>query len=248
MVGESKQIGPREAAEWLVQHKYRLPAELQPFEREIVTARSQVPAGAAGDANVEPVAQSKQVKLFGRGERPMVKNKYKPPLSSAAYDVVYTLIQAGDAGLTKDKLDTESGHGDARKTMKRLADRDCDWKAVLAFLASPAVDTGFGNVHKSPLLPTFSPTKAHRHLSENTSRHDGSGCCQQFPCPEGIMEKFVDATELCVRLGVTVATIHAWHRRGWIPCLRAGRRPVLFDPNEVECVLRERGKGVDRAK
>ena len=137
MVGESKQIGPREAAEWLVQHKYRLPAELQPFEREIVTARSQVPAGAAGDANVEPVAQSKQVKLFGRGERPMVKNKYKPPLSSAAYDVVYTLIQAGDAGLTKDKLDTESGHGDARKTMKRLADRDCDWKAVLAFPGKP---------------------------------------------------------------------------------------------------------------
>ena len=62
------------------------------------------------------------------------------------------------------------------------------------------------------------------------------------------MEKFVDATELARRLGVTVATIHAWHRRGWIPCLRAGRRPVLFDPNEVERVLRERGKGVDRAK
>ena len=62
------------------------------------------------------------------------------------------------------------------------------------------------------------------------------------------MEKFVDAVQLAQRLGVTVATVHAWHRRGWIPCLRAGRRPVLFDPDEVERVLRERGKGVHHAE
>jgi predicted site-specific integrase-resolvase len=62
------------------------------------------------------------------------------------------------------------------------------------------------------------------------------------------MEKFVDAAELAHRLRVTVATVHTWHRRGWIPCLRAGRRPVLFDPDEVERVLRERGKGVPHAE
>ena len=57
------------------------------------------------------------------------------------------------------------------------------------------------------------------------------------------MEKFVDAAELARRLGVTIATIHSWHRRGWIPCLRAGRRPVLFDPDEVEHVLRDAREG-----
>jgi DNA-binding transcriptional MerR regulator len=55
------------------------------------------------------------------------------------------------------------------------------------------------------------------------------------------MNKLVDAAELARLLGVTTATIHAWHRRNWIPCLRAGRRPVLFDVHEVQRTLRERG-------
>ena len=56
------------------------------------------------------------------------------------------------------------------------------------------------------------------------------------------MSELIDAKELAERLRVTPATIHAWHRRGWIPCLRAGRRPVLFDVAAVEEALLQRAQ------
>ena len=47
------------------------------------------------------------------------------------------------------------------------------------------------------------------------------------------MNNYLTAAQLARHLQVTPATIHAWHRRGWIPGLRAGRRPVLFDLSDV---------------
>jgi hypothetical protein len=54
------------------------------------------------------------------------------------------------------------------------------------------------------------------------------------------MSQIVDAKGLSAKLRVTPATVLSWARRGWIPCLRAGRRPVLFDLAEVEQALKER--------
>ena len=56
------------------------------------------------------------------------------------------------------------------------------------------------------------------------------------------MSQLVDARRLATKLSVTPATVLSWARRGWIPRLRAGRRPVLFDVSEVERALKERGK------
>lgn len=56
------------------------------------------------------------------------------------------------------------------------------------------------------------------------------------------MSAICTAQEVADRYRVKVTTVHAWHRRGWIPCLRAGRRPVLFDLAEVEQALRERAE------
>jgi len=52
--------------------------------------------------------------------------------------------------------------------------------------------------------------------------------------------RFLSACELADRLGVKADTVRAWARRGWIPCMRASRRPLMFDPNEVESTLRSR--------
>lgn len=55
------------------------------------------------------------------------------------------------------------------------------------------------------------------------------------------MPPIVDARGLAAKLCVTPATVLAWARRGLIPRLRAGRRPVLFDLADVERALKERG-------
>jgi hypothetical protein len=75
----------------------------------------------------------RRVVLHGPGERPIVGGAEKRPLTLPQYDVVKALLEAGERGLSKDELDRKSKHGDARKILKRLADSDADWKAVISF-------------------------------------------------------------------------------------------------------------------
>src|SRR5262249_19042815 len=78
-----------------------------------------------------------RVTLGGRAERPVERGKQKDPLTVAQYDVVKALLGAGETGLSKDKLDSVSKHSDARKVLKRLANSDRDWKAVIHFGLRP---------------------------------------------------------------------------------------------------------------
>jgi hypothetical protein len=54
-------------------------------------------------------------------------------LTAPQYDVVKALIEAGERGLSKDELDRNSKHGDARNILKRLAKSNSIWKDVIHF-------------------------------------------------------------------------------------------------------------------
>jgi hypothetical protein len=76
---------------------------------------------------------TRAVLLGAPGERPIVDGIEKSALTLPQYDVVKALLEAGKRGLSKDELDRKSKHGDARKILKRLAESDPDWKAVIYF-------------------------------------------------------------------------------------------------------------------
>ena len=71
------------------------------------------------------------VVLGKREDRPIVMGKRKAKLTTARYDVVKALLDAGAEGLNKDEIVTKSRHGDARQVLKRLAASDPDWKSVI---------------------------------------------------------------------------------------------------------------------
>ena len=118
----------------------QLSAELHPLAGSRAAVQSGSPPPPEGSDSKatsvgapEPAAQSTAVKLFGPSKKPTVNGREVAVLTKAQYDVVLALIEARDDGLTKDELDRQSRHGDARKIMKRLATGDDAWKAVLLF-------------------------------------------------------------------------------------------------------------------
>ena len=54
------------------------------------------------------------------------------------------------------------------------------------------------------------------------------------------MRRYATTGELAARYRVTVETIRAWARQGKIPSVRVGRRPLLFDLDEVDRCIRDR--------
>jgi hypothetical protein len=70
-------------------------------------------------------------------EEPTVLGKTKPRLNQSRYNVVLALLKAGDEGLSKDSLIEKSGHEDAVGILKRLAESDLDWNAVIKLAGIP---------------------------------------------------------------------------------------------------------------
>ena len=95
-------------------------------------------AEAAGTSDQAPAEEqdgspASAVVLQGRGKPVVVFGKQKGALTKAQYDVVEALLIAGENGLSKDSLEVEGKHSDARRVLKRLANGDPDWGRVILF-------------------------------------------------------------------------------------------------------------------
>jgi hypothetical protein len=82
-----------------------------------------------------PEAESKLVKLFGQGKPPIVRGKKKQPLSKKQYELVAHLIQAGETGAKKSRL--ERIYTDYWRSLKKLTKSDEDWDTVIHFPGKP---------------------------------------------------------------------------------------------------------------
>jgi hypothetical protein len=90
---------------------------------------SKQPSAGQKDKSVS-LKDTPRVVLRGREEGPVVLGKPKQKLTTPQYNVIKALLDAGEVGLTKDKLVSKSRHEDARGILTRLAKKD-DWREVI---------------------------------------------------------------------------------------------------------------------
>jgi hypothetical protein len=77
------------------------------------------------------------VVLRGKGERPLVLGREVSPVTSAQYDVLQALVNAGADGLSMTELIRRSGHGSARNVLKKLAGSFSAWQQVILLAGAP---------------------------------------------------------------------------------------------------------------
>ena len=83
-----------------------------------------------------PVAEHGSVKLFPFGHQPVAMIGSEPvceKLTEPQHNVLKALLDAGTEGLSLKQLNTESKRQDARKILKRLADKNPPWEKVIDF-------------------------------------------------------------------------------------------------------------------
>jgi len=104
---------------------------------EVDTTPEPPAAVATGQAADQQSDEEQRIILRGQGKPPVVLGKEKQPLTFREYNIVKALLDAGEHGLTKDKLDDKSGHSEARKVLSALRDGDPDWAAVIQMPGGP---------------------------------------------------------------------------------------------------------------
>ncbi len=92
------------------------------------------PGPSTGDGQSQPKCC---VVLRGKGERPLVLGREVSPVTSAQYDVLQALVNAGEDGLSLTELGRDSGHGSARNVLKNLADSFSAWQQVILLPGAP---------------------------------------------------------------------------------------------------------------
>jgi hypothetical protein len=105
---------------------------LQIHHREMIDAAQGILNSVNDRASAVAALDSRdeRVILKSPGESPIIDGTEVHKLTKAQYDVVQALLAAGPQGLTKDELDRNSKHGDARKILARLKEQP-GWDAVI---------------------------------------------------------------------------------------------------------------------
>jgi hypothetical protein len=108
------------------------PADPSPPPAERPENEARAPAAPGNKAPAELL-----VILRGQADEPIVRGKRKDRLTVARYNIVKTLMEAGEDGLSGDDLVSKSKHGGAVNTLKALANQDEDWGSVIVLPRGP---------------------------------------------------------------------------------------------------------------
>ncbi len=119
--GATFELPPERAGILLVSWKWHLPSALI---RALQDAES-------AEHSLSPATPLPLVVLGKRSDEPLFRGIRKERLTEAQYDVVDTLLTAGEDGLSKDALVRKSKRGDARGVLRRLDKSDRDWDSVI---------------------------------------------------------------------------------------------------------------------
>jgi hypothetical protein len=133
-------IKAEEAAIWFGHEPVLAPPVLRPLVDALELTRTKA-IGLPSAVQAQPAPTDRgpvlQVVLRGGTDPPIVRGKEKPRLTQGQYKVVSALVAAHPRRLNKSQLEHQSKVSDPVKMMRRLMDKDLDWKAVLIMAGEP---------------------------------------------------------------------------------------------------------------